>query len=54
MSGYKIISCKGCDKPFRIYDFEVYPGDPDYCRVCNEASETVTEKPEGKDGIGRN
>jgi hypothetical protein len=38
MKKYTIVICKGCGKKFRIYPFEVYDGDPEYCRECNEES----------------
>jgi predicted metal-binding protein len=36
MKKYTIIVCKGCGRKFRIYPFEVYDGDPEYCRKCND------------------
>lgn len=36
---YSIIVCKGCGRKFRIYTYEHYRGDPNYCHECNRKSE---------------
>jgi len=43
MSEYIIIKCMGCGKLFRIYNGEVYKGDSNYCRECNEKSKEEFE-----------
>jgi len=44
MKKYTIVICKGCGKKFRIYSFQAYEGDPEYCRECNDESKEKPQK----------
>ena len=35
MKEYTIIKCKECGRLFKIYPYQVYMGDPEYCPECN-------------------
>ena len=38
------IICKGCSKKFRIYRFELYDGDQEYCRDCNKEAKQFAKE----------
>jgi len=42
MKRYTIVVCRGCGKKFKIYPFQVYDGDPEYCKDCNREAKDFT------------